>query len=109
EILAGRLAPLPGRKTIDWISAGVPRSLHLENGQIFDCLPNLRQAANRIAQANVSVNPFSQLEASTEPENLVTFQEFADLTGGKLYQGDDIERALPDAIEASRMSYRVQY
>ncbi|HZY60106.1 MAG TPA: VWA domain-containing protein, partial [Candidatus Binataceae bacterium] len=109
EIVAGRLALLPGRKTIDWITAGVPRSFPLENGQIFDCIPNLRQAAGKIAQANVSVNPVSQLLASTGPENLQTLQEFADLTGGKLYQGGDIERAIPDTIEASRSVYRVQY
>jgi VWFA-related protein len=109
ENLAGRMAPIPGRKTISWITIGMARSFPRENGEIFDSMPFLRQSANRIAQAGVGINPVAKLSGSDAPENRDTMQAFADLTGGKLYQGGDIERALPEIIQDSRTTYRVQY
>ena len=109
ETLAARLAPISGRKTITWVTNGVPRTFPVEGGDIFDSIANLRQSAGRIAQGNVAINPVSKLLAPAPPENLATMQEFADLTGGKLYQGGDVEAAVPDAIQAARTTYRVQF
>ena len=47
--------------------------------------------------------------ASADVESNVTLQHFVELTGGKLYGGGDIERAVADAMETARSSYRVQY
>jgi hypothetical protein len=109
EILAGRLAPLPGRKNILWITFGVPCALDTENGQRWDCRPNLNKVAAKLDQADVAVNPVALQTAAADPEINSTFQQFVDLTGGKLYTGGDIGRAIPDAIELARSSYRLQY
>ena len=109
EILAGRLAPLPGRKNILWLTFGVPCALSTENGQSWDCRPNLNKVAAKLDQANAAVSPVALQSAAADPEINSTFQQFVDLTGGKFYAGGDIERAIPDAIELARSSYRVQY
>jgi VWFA-related protein len=109
EILAGRLAPLPGRKNILWLTFGVPCTLTTENGQPWDCRPNLNKVAAKIDQANVAVSPVALQGASADIESTATLQQFVDLTGGKLYSGGDIERAIADAIELARSSYRLQY
>lgn len=109
EILAGRLAPLPGRKNILWLTFGVPCSLPTQSGQFWDCRPNLIKVATRLDQANVAVSPVALQSASADVEANVTLQQFVDLTGGKLYAGGNIERAIPDAIELGRSSYRLQY
>lgn len=109
EILAARMAPIPGRKNVLWITFGVPCSLPQENGQIWDCRPSLNQVAARLDAANVAVSPIALQTAAADMESNVTLQQFVDSTGGRFYPGGDIERAVPDAIELARSSYRVQY
>jgi VWFA-related protein len=109
ETLAARLAMLPGRKNILWVTFGVPCSVPATNGQAWDCRPILGKLAEKLEQANVAVDPVPLQSAAADIESNVTLQEFADLTGGKLYTGGDIERAIPDATAQSQAEYRVQY
>src|SRR5205823_1164634 len=109
EGLATRMALLPGRKNILWITFGVPCGLPMENGLIWDCRPSLSKVAVKLDQANVTVSPVALQTASADIESNVTLQQFVNLTGGRLYAGGDIERAIPDAIELARASYRVHY
>lgn len=109
EILAGRMAALPGRKNILWITFGVPCNLKTENSQVWDCRPNLNQVAAKLDQSNIALNPVALQGAAADTESNFTLQQFVELTGGKLYGGGDIERAVPDAIELARSGYRVQY
>ncbi len=109
EILAGRLAPLPGRKDILWITFGVPSSLLTPDGQPFDCFPNLRKVASKLADAGAVVDPLNQLASSGDTTNLATLEEFAAVTGGRVYQGADVERDLPTALESGQSLYRLQY
>jgi VWFA-related protein len=120
ETLAGRLASIPGRKTISWITMGIPRTFQRgasgaapdvrdSTNELFDSLPYIRQTANRVAQAGVGINPVAMLSGADSPENRETLQAFAELTGGKLYQSGDIERAVPEIIQDSRVTFRVQY
>ena len=109
EILSGRLAPLPGRKDILWITFGVPSSLLTPEGQPFDCFPNLRKVAAKLDDASTAVDPLNQLASSGDTTNLATLEEFANLTGGRIYHGADVERDLPTALEAGASFYRLQY
>jgi VWFA-related protein len=109
EILAGRMAPMPGRKNILWLTFGVPCALPTENGTIWDCRPNLAKVAAKLDQAGVAVSPVPLQTGVADIESNTTLQQFVDLTGGKMYGGGDIEHAIPDTIELARSSYRVQY
>ena len=108
ETLAGRMAPLPGRKNILWTTFGVPCDLPRENGQVWDCRPNLHKVAVRLDEADVAVNPVVLQSGTEDTESSVTLEQFVEQTGGKMYAGD-IERAIGDSIEGARSSYRVQY
>jgi VWFA-related protein len=68
QLLAGRLARFSGRKQITWITMGVPRTFPRENGEVFDCLPQLRETAGRLAQANVALDPVPMLAESASTE-----------------------------------------
>uniref|UniRef100_Q01WU3 VWFA-related domain-containing protein n=1 Tax=Solibacter usitatus (strain Ellin6076) TaxID=234267 RepID=Q01WU3_SOLUE len=109
ETLAAKLAPMPGRKNILWITFGVPCSVPTTNALPWDCRPNLSKLSDKLDQANVAVDPIEMQSASADLESNVTLQQLVDSTGGKLYLGGDIERAVPDAIESSRATYRVRY
>jgi len=109
ETLSARLAPLPGRKNILWITFGVPCSVPTTNALPWDCRPILNKLADKLDQATVAVDPIEMQSASADIESNVTLQQLVDFTGGKLYSGGDIERAVPDAIESARSAYRVQY
>ena len=66
EGLATRMALLPGRKNILWITFGVPCGLPMENGLIWDCRPSLSKVAVKLDQANVTVSPVALQTASAE-------------------------------------------
>ncbi|MCU1236044.1 MAG: hypothetical protein JWP63_4011, partial [Candidatus Solibacter sp.] len=108
-MLAGRMAGMPGRKNILWITFGVPCTLDVEGGQRWDCRSILGQVTDKLDLANVAVSPIAMQSAAADVESNNTLQQLVDSTGGKLYAGGDIERAIPDAIEVSRSSYRLQY
>jgi VWFA-related protein len=108
EILGGRMAPLPGRKNILWITFGVPCSVPTENSQIWDCRPTLGKVAVKLDGANVAVSPIQLQSGTADIESGVTMQQFVDLTGGKLF-GADIERAIADSADLEKSSYRLQY
>jgi VWFA-related protein len=108
DTIGSRLAPLPGRKNILWTTFGVPCSVARENGQIWDCRPNLGQVAAKLTQANVAVDPIVLQSGTEDIESGVTLQLFVDLTGGKLY-GGDIAKSLADSMDGARSSYRLQY
>ena len=107
--LASRLAPLPGRKNILWLTGGMPCTLSTESGMPWDCRPILSQVSAKLEDANVGLSPVSIQTGATDPEVTSTFQQFVDQTGGKLYTGGDIERAVPEAIELGRSAYRLQF
>ena len=54
EILAARMAPMPGRKNILWITFGVPCNLPQENGQIWDCRPSSEPGERRDSTRRMS-------------------------------------------------------
>jgi VWFA-related protein len=108
DTLGSRLALLPGRKNILWTTFGVPCSVSRENGEMWDCRPNLGKVAAKLDQANVAVDPVVLQSGTADIESGVTLQEFVDLTGGKLY-GGDVAKSLADSMEGARSSYRLQY
>jgi VWFA-related protein len=109
DTLGARMSPMPGRKNILWITLGVPCDLPQAGGQVWDCRPTLSQLTGTLDAANVSVSPIALQAAAADPESNVTLQHIVDATGGKFYSGGDIERAIPDAIDLARASYRVEY
>jgi hypothetical protein len=119
EALASRVAETPGRKSIIWISHGVPISIGFRAGGYggIDYTPLLQRLTATLDRANVAVYTL-RLPGSLAPvaagsggaglASIETLDEFAGLTGGRAY-GVDVERAISQAAADARMSYLIAF
>jgi VWFA-related protein len=78
DALASRLAAFPGRKSIVWISHGVPMAIAAQNaatGTMIHFEPMLRQLSATLDSATISVYPVDDLSARgpTADKNLGVF------------------------------------
>jgi VWFA-related protein len=119
---AGELARAPGRKSLVWVTDGVPLELGpgaTWNGESIDFTPQLRQMSEAFDRANVSIYPVRQVmlgspagmggPGTTGIQSIDTLSQFAELTGGRPDAGKDIGAALRQAITDARTSYQVIY
>jgi len=125
EALAARVAETPGRKSIIWISHGMPISIGARSGAFdeIDYTPLLQRLTATLDRANVAVYPVRQpgslapgaaAPGSTDAPSMglasiETLEEFAGLTGGRAYGTVDIAGAIAQAARDARMSYLIAY
>ena len=125
EALASRVAETPGRKSIIWISHGMPISIGARAGAYdqIDYTPFLQRLTSTLDRANVAVYPVRQPGslapgsatpgASDAPgaglASIETPEEFAGLTGGRAFHTVDITGAVAQAASDARMSYLIAY
>ena len=125
EALAARVAVTPGRKSIIWISHGMPISIGGRGGfDEIDYTPLLQRLTATLDRANVAVYPVRQpgslapgagdttgttgtIGAGLASEE--TLEQFAGLTGGRAYGTVDIAGAIAQAASDARMSYLIAY
>ena len=122
DALAGELASVPGRKSIVWLTDGVPIELgpnRSDTGDFVDFTPLLRQMSEAFDRSNVSIYPVRQVMLGS-PSNvdganrdgmssIETLNEFAGLTGGRPDAGKDVGAAVRQAIIDMRTSYQIGY
>jgi len=120
EALASRVAGTPGRKSIVWISHGMPISIGSRAGTFdeIDYTPLLQRLTATLDRANVAVYPV-RLPGSLAPgasdtlgsglASTETLEEFAGLTGGRAFGTVDIAGAIAQAAGDARMSYLIAY
>jgi VWFA-related protein len=101
------LAPYRGRKTIVWITHGVPISALSTSGTPIDYLPALKKLAGGMASEQIVIYPVQASIRGNTPEDSShdTLQELAGLTGGRYYPGDTVEKALTEALRDTAASY----
>src|SRR5665811_1219159 len=120
EALASRVAGTPGRKSIIWISHGMPISIGARSGAFdeIDYTPLLQRLTATLDRANVAVYTLRQPGSlapgagdglSSGLASTETLDEFAGLTGGRAYGAVDIPRAIAKAAGDARMSYLIAY
>ena len=120
--LAARMAAIPGRKNIVWITHGVPISLAPSNTllQSIDYTQLLRDLSERLDRANVSIYPVQQIPPGMASQGTQearysgmgsqdTLQEFARYTGGPSNGSIDIRTAVHQAMNDARTSYQIGY
>jgi VWFA-related protein len=116
---ANELARAPGRKSLVWVTDGVPIELGGGYGQAVDFIPQLRQMTETFDRAGVSIYPARQVmmgspesmggPGTTGIGSIETLSQFAGLTGGRPDAGKDIGAAVRQAIADTRTSYQVGY
>ncbi|HLH30073.1 MAG TPA: VWA domain-containing protein [Terriglobia bacterium] len=101
DALGSRMASMPGRKTLLWISHGLPVAFDGNS-------PSAR--INRIATAldNAGVTMDSNDQGSSVTGTSAAFEQFAKFTGGKVFY-NEIDKAVSEAMAGSRFSYTIQY
>ena len=120
--LAARLAGMPRRKNIVWITHGVPIALSpaVTGTDWIDYTPLLRQLSERLDRANISIYPVQQVPpgmampgtADAQHSGLSsedTLQEFARYTRGRANRTNDIREAIHQAMNDVRTGYQLGY
>ena len=137
SVVAARLASVPGRKNIVWLTHGVPISLSPDrtaNGDWVDYTPYINQLSQTLDRADVSIYavqqspPGSMTAQDSDAASAAsasrggapasgmtglgseqTLDQFASLTGGRAYQNNDIAGAIKQAISDARQSYLIAF
>ena len=82
------------------------------NGTPVDYLPVLRKLAAMLGQAQIVLYPVDQTtrpNVSKSDTSADTLQQFASITGGRLYPNGNIEKAIGGALSDNAASYLLAY
>ena len=110
EALCNKMSALAGRKSLIWITEGIP--LMLRSGQrigTVDFTPQVRSLSELAAQAQIAMYTVDQTNGTGASELSRTLEAFSALTGGRWYARDDAAHALADALTDARGTYRLAY
>lgn len=125
EGIASRLAGLPGRKNVVWISAGFPFIEYTPTGNSSAYFtPETRRATRALNHSDTAIYPVDarglvvmsttakgQVATLSNVENSIAgLRAVADWTGGRLfYNANDVGAALGRAADDSRLTYTLGY
>jgi VWFA-related protein len=120
EVLARKLGAVPGRKSLVWITHGVPISVRDNAGEYVDFQPYLRELSSTFARYNAAIYPVMQVPpgmamlGSEEAQysgmgSKETLSQFAELTGGRSKGEIDIAVVVRQAISDNGASYQIGY
>jgi VWFA-related protein len=120
--VAVELSRVPGRKSLVWLTDGVPIELgpnHSYTGDFVDFTPLLRQMSEAFDRSGVAIYPARQVmlgspegmggPGTTGMGSIDTLNQFAQMTGGRSDAGKDIGAAVRQAISDMRTSYQIGY
>ena len=108
--LGDRMARFPGRKSLVWVTDGVPIQVRMSNAEFFDYTPMLARVSDSLKDANVAVYPvaISDQNILGSHLSLLTMEKIAALTGG-LYSVRDVVPAVERASSDGKGAYMLQY
>jgi VWFA-related protein len=120
--IAAELSRVPGRKSLVWITDGVPIVLGPEvsdTGDWVDFQPLVRRMSEGFDRSEVSIYPVRTVMLGS-PDNvdgadsngmnsIDTLNQFAQMTGGRADTGKDIGRSVRQAVNDMRTSYEIGY
>jgi VWFA-related protein len=122
DIVAAQLSRVPGRKSIVWLTDGVPLVVgpnRTFNGEPIDFTPLMRRMSEAFDRYGVSIYSVRRVmlgspdgmggPKATGMDSLDTLDQFAELTGGRPDAGKDIGAAIRQSIIDMRTSYEIGY
>ena len=109
--LASDFAPQPGRKSLVWISHGVPTAARGANTQWHDYTALVERLGTDLARSGIAVYAVDQQTDRVNPglSSMDTLQQLADLTGGQWFSSGAAEQAILQAMREGRAMYRIGY
>jgi len=131
EALGARLASIPGRKNIIWVTDGIPIELgevRSDIGEPVDFTPQIRRLCEALDRSDIALYPVRQIMmgrsdnigamsdgagatggGGTGQSSIATLDLFADLTGGRRTAGKDIRAAIEQSMRDLEFSYQIGY
>jgi VWFA-related protein len=108
--MASRLAVLPGRKSMVWITRGVPLSVASQQpGYSRDFTDRARQLTATLQAGNIALYPVGDARREIGSESMGTLNEFASKTGGRSHMDMDVGTAIREAMDDSKASYTLGF
>lgn len=114
KTLGGQMMRLPGRKSLVWVTHGVPLNgpSISEQGRV-DFTNPLRLICQELERAQIAVYPVAESRngaaAALVTESEQSLEEFASITGGRLYRSGGVGDAIRQAINDARANYEIGY
>ena len=110
EALCNKMSLVPGRKSLIWVTEGIPLMLRTSQriGTV-DFTSQVRSLSELAAQAQIAMYTVDQTNGTGASELSRTLEMFSALTGGRWYTRDDAAHALGDALIDGRGTYRLAY
>ncbi len=109
EMVSAKMAVLAGRKSLIWITEGIPLTVRTGPSGRVDFTPQVRSLSELAAQSQIAMYTVDQTVGVGASELSQTLEMFSALTGGRWYPRDNAARALADALTDARGSYRIAY
>ena len=108
--LASDFGSQPGRKSLVWISHGVPILAVAPNGLRYDYTPLVTDLGTSMARSGITVYAVDQMSrAEVGTNSMDTLQTLAGLTGGQWLSSNAIEEAIRQAMHEGPATYQVGY
>lgn len=108
--LASGFAVQPGRKSLVWISHGVPIAATGRDSRWYDYTPLVTRLGTDLARSGIVVYAVDQEERATSGfSSTDTLQQIARLTAGQWFPSDATEKAIKQAVSEGRATYQVGY
>jgi VWFA-related protein len=109
EALCAKMAALAGRKSLIWVTEGIPLTVRTGPTGRVDFTPQVRSLSELSAQSQIAMYTVDQTNGVGASELSQTLEMFSVLTGGRWYARDDAAHALADALIDGRGTYRLAY
>lgn len=107
--LGAELGSQPGRKSLVWVSHGVPLAATALDGKLRDYTPWIQDLGTSFARTGIAVYAVDQSDHSTTRiASTDTLEELAHLTGGQVFV-KSIEDAIQQAVSDGPATYEVGY
>jgi VWFA-related protein len=103
-----RMSVIAGRKSLIWVTQGMPLTFRVAGGAIIDLTPDVRKLSELEAQSQIAMYTVDQTNG-VGTESSRTLQMFSALTGGRWSSRDNPALALSDALTDARGSYRIAF
>jgi VWFA-related protein len=127
--ISSRLAAIPGRKNLVWVTRGIPVSIgprRSPTGDFIDYSVQIQRLATALERSDIAMYPVDIAPPGMEPGgdasssagiaapaagmgSADTLQQFSDLTGGQAFLNNGVRDAIKQATADAHMSYLISY
>jgi VWFA-related protein len=107
---ASRLAGLPGRKSIVWISRGIPLSIAGQQpGYSRDYAAQQDRLSATLQRGNIAMYPVGDSRREMGSQSMGMLNDIANRTGGRSHLDMDVISSIQQAMQDSRASYTLAF